>query len=87
MKVTPLAIEMLIHFVCTVAPWPRQNAPACQEMREWFVEMGLLEVVADDRWNAKATPRAHAWLDLICETPLPEQRWVDPRIEKGGEDE
>lgn len=78
--VTPLAIEMMMRFATQVDAFSieQRTAEACLETRTWFTENGLIEF---NQWDAPATEKGRAWLTMICATPLPKQKWIDPRFE------
>jgi hypothetical protein len=82
---TPLAVEMLIWFATRAAEaGPFQGIRECQpqkEIRNWFLRDGIIEP-----WDAyspepiyRTTEKGRRWLDLICDTPMPVQKWIDPR--------
>lgn len=56
-------------------------APA-GEVISSFIEMGLLH--RNPEGFLTTTERAHALIDMWRSTPLPEMRWVDPRLDDKG---
>ena len=85
---TPLAVEMLIWF-CTRAPeagpFPNIKTHEPQkEIRNHFLEEGIIEPVGaySSEPVYRATDKGQAWLTMVCGTPMPEQRWVDPRSDE-----
>jgi hypothetical protein len=82
---SPLAIEMLIWF-CTRAaeagPFPNLKTHEPQkEIRNWMLADGI--IYCPEPLGAEpiyqATEKGQAWLAMMCSTPMPEQRWADPR--------
>jgi len=74
---TPNEIEILIHCHCIASPHPRLGAEAVDEAIAMFLGAGILISVGASYY--KTTSRGAALVNLLCQTPLPEQRWVDPR--------
>lgn len=50
-----------------------------QRSAEDLESMGLVEKSSDTRPLYRVTEKGGAWLQMLLDTPLPEQRWVDPR--------
>ena len=48
------------------------NSPAGKETRNWLIYNGLVNE------KYEATDRGKAWIKFICDTPLPEQAWLNP---------
>lgn len=81
---TPNEIEMLIHFHTSSAPHPRRNAPAVKSSTAWMLQSDLIrEAPVDDGVDAfmhyVTTAKGAAMIQILCDTPLPECRFVDPR--------
>ena len=80
---SPYQITVLLHHHTSAAEFPRSNAPVYGEVISGFIEMGLLH--RNPEGFLTTTERAHALIDMWRSTPLPEMRWVDPRLDdKGG---
>lgn len=78
---TPFEIEILIHYY--VSPTPHrvelENSPIWPETRAWFLAQGLLAARTESsRYGAtyECTKRGEAWINYICQLPLPTQQWV-----------
>ena len=75
---TPLLIELMLH--CYTSPNPRlryddaqwNNAPL-RDAREWLISRDCIEPDTH-----RATDRGKAWVEHICETPLPVKQWMRP---------
>lgn len=74
---TPLQIEMLLHFHCTPGPFPRMDAPACIEAVEGFLRDELVYPV-DVSDCFVLSERGRAYVKLLCQMPLPVANWVIP---------
>lgn len=75
-KVSPLTIKIML--ACYYAADPADHvgdtweSQAGRGIRDWLERR---ELIGPDN---KATERGKAWVDYICETPLPEMAWVRP---------
>jgi len=68
-----------IRAVIDIHTLPR--AEANEIVIEQLQEDGLVEKgLRDGEW--KTTARGSAYVELLCEVPLPEQKWIDPRKAK-----
>lgn len=56
------------------------NSPAGTEVIEFLLKH---ELVAHDleRRRLRSTERGAVWIRMMCSTPLPIQKWIDPRID------
>lgn len=79
---SPLAVEMLLHYHCSPDAHPQITNPVhLQAVHDWCL-VGALEEEdddADDTGRYSITSRGRALVTMICNTPLPEARFVDPR--------
>jgi hypothetical protein len=72
----PIKISFML--ACYVSPEPSRyvlgewDSEAGIETRRWLQENGLIDE------NHRATPRGEAWVQFICDTPLPVSKWVMP---------
>lgn len=75
---TPLHIRILLHYYISPERFEPYDAPAVVSYTQKLIELGALEKYGRD---FKVTGLGHAWVKLICATPLPvrESRFVDPR--------
>jgi hypothetical protein len=80
---TPYQINIVLHYHCSSAPWPLPNAPIFKNTMNDLVAIGILEVVNADLNQYQATDRGRALIDMWCATPLPKQKWFDPRFSPG----
>lgn len=78
---TPNDIEVLLHVHCSPEPHPRQDAPAVESTIDAFLHSGLIEPRVRLAGMYTTTERGKMLVEMLCATPWPEQRWVDPRTE------
>lgn len=72
----PPMIELLLHLKrCGIVNVPGLDDGKRDAAINWLKENAML--VADPGY--RITARGDAWLDMILETPLPVQQWIDPR--------
>lgn len=84
---SPLKIGICLHYHGSSVddPWVDSNAPIVESVMRELVEAGLLidRLVpgASDRPRQRftPTPKLHAYVAMLEATPLPEQKWIDPR--------
>lgn len=76
---TPFDIHIMLHHAVSSAPFERANAPIYQERVSALVDAGLLSI---DGVTYFATSKGQAYVKMICETPMPEQKLVDPRTNR-----
>jgi hypothetical protein len=81
MRLAPIHINFML--VCYFSAEPEQalgkyhwDSMAGREARLWLHKNELI-----DSYN-RSTERGRAWVDFICETPLPEAKWVMPERTK-----
>jgi hypothetical protein len=82
---TPNDIDVLLHYYVSPEPHPRHNSPAVQSTVDTFIEDGILEEVNNEHhvtYKIRTTDRGRKFVEMICETPYPEKRWIDPREEQ-----
>lgn len=81
MKLTPMHIHWAVvhHFSAD----PRAelgsahfNSPAGCEVQKWLWEEGLVE--GSTKATTHGTPRLAAFVEHLCQQPLPVQKWVQP---------
>jgi hypothetical protein len=76
-KLAPIYINFMLN--CHFSADPREtitadhwDSKAGHEVRVWLRAEGLI----DD--ENRSTERGRAWVEFICQTPLPEAKWVMP---------
>ena len=83
---TPTDIEVLLHYHCTVEAHPRRSAPAVQAAIYLFIQAGILMPNAAGTCYT-TTLKGQALVHMLCQTPMPVQRFIDPRLVKENENE
>lgn len=78
---TPYQIEIVLHHYCSKAPFPRRDAPAYGSTVADLVHDGIL-IDSKDGTAIAATEMGNALVEMWCNTPLPVQRFIDPRFER-----
>ena len=81
-QLTPNDINVLLHYHTCPDSHPRISAPAIQSAVYKFIEDGILEEFNNEHhvnYKIRTTDRGRKFVDMLCETPYPEKRWIDPR--------
>lgn len=81
MRWTPYTINVILHHHTRYSPFPENHTKLYEDTVKEFTEIGLF-VRAQDGTIA-TTDMAAALIDLWRCTPLPRQKWVDPRFDGG----
>ena len=74
----PGAIQILLHHHAVWGPYPTPS-PFYDETIERFLKLGIL-VPSDDESKYGTTDKGKHLVEMLCSTPIPEQRFVDPRF-------
>jgi len=72
-------IEIFIHHACSPTRFARDTAPAYEDAANYLIREGLLEYDAD--LILRSTEKGDAWGAMLQSTPLPVQRFIDPRFD------
>jgi len=79
---TPYEINVALHYHSHVDDFSHQGAPIWDETAKWFLDNGLLVMrFHEDPAYPRIydpTPKLHAYVEMLCETPLPVQKWIRP---------
>lgn len=83
MNWTPYQINIIMHYHCRIGPWPQYSAPLFEPTVSDLVSMNLLGPIpqAEHIHAYETTERGKALVEMWCSTPLPEQKFFDPRFE------
>ena len=80
---SPLAMSMLMHYYYSVYPWPVM-ADSQTKIIKHFVRIGVFTNMhpeeEHDRSNPmcyKVTRKGRAWVKLLCNTPCPQEAFID----------
>lgn len=75
---SPLYLQMLLHFHCIRVPFPNIDSPAQQDCLDDMLEAGLVYSLSADQgvvlW--RLTPRGNAHVLQLLALPLPTQAWI-----------
>lgn len=81
-EMTPLELQIVIHYYVRADDFPRGDFPAVREAIDWMTRAGLLRKRGDGDEAGESTylidARGRAFVEALCQAPLPEQRWVVP---------
>lgn len=80
MALTPLHLEILIHYHASPHVFPRSSQCSDNYTRH-LVSLGLLENAGVDVFDGckapfQLTEKGRAWLERVLSTPMPKQAWV-----------
>lgn len=78
MNLTPLEIEIILHCHCSHMPF--RDSPASQEAHARFLKAGLISR-REFGHSYQLTPAGDKLVEMLCSTPFPVNKWIDPRIE------
>ncbi len=82
-RVTPNALEVLLHYHGSGVPHPRHDAPAVADARNSFLQLDVIEPVhivnsqvlpgaRDDQPGLfRTTDRGNAWVEALCQVRIP----------------
>ena len=87
MKLSPIHIEVLLHYLADPEEHPRHDSPAVMCAINWFLGEGIFELtkpshsvaMIDYNSSYRVTERGRVFVDMLCETPFPVPTWKDPR--------
>ncbi len=77
---TPYQIKLILHWHCVVDRFPQANSPIYGETMAAMIADGLLKKREDSDGLYTTTERGAKFVEMLCETPLPVERWLDPRF-------
>jgi len=73
---TPLHIELMIHYYAHCEPTYNPEAPAVKEYTLDLLKEGLIDESATSGSGYVSTDKGKAFVEKICETPIPVQTWI-----------
>jgi hypothetical protein len=80
--VTPLHIQIAIHYHCSTEQWPQLHIPVHLRYAIDLNEAGLLECTAEEICGLppkfRSTDGLAIFVNAICATPVPKLQWVMP---------
>lgn len=78
---TPVQIEVLLHYYVSPNPHPRKCTSAVDDATSWLKNNGLIEL-GHESGVYKTTSRGDALVSMLCSTPFPACAWIDPRTKE-----
>lgn len=81
---TPYEIMMLLEIYVGPQEPTAEETPLKQETLRRFRDNGLIEFVTDCRRGYRSTERAAVYIDALCSTKWPVQKWVMPHQSEPG---
>lgn len=83
---TPNDIDILLHYYTTPEEHERIEAPAVSKAIQSFLDRGILRLATLDEklvWagSYRVTEKGQKLVTMLCSTPDPVFRWIDPRDE------
>lgn len=79
-RLTPLAVEVLIHAYYRHEPFPNASRPS-QDATTRLINMGVLRQRVDGTYEC--TPKGREWVEVICTTPCPKVEAGEPPAPQG----
>ena len=83
---SPLQINILLHYYTSPTDYPELSFPAQQDALEYFLNAGFLtktepgEDISADTRSYTPTEKLHVYCQALCQVPEPTQIWtVDMR--------
>lgn len=75
---SPAHLAILMHYYTNPKAHPDAELSWVKELLADWVKKGILDKTTDAAGHT-TTDKGNAWCHFICETPMPEQIWIDPR--------
>ena len=74
---TPLQIDILMHYHCRAVDYPDLSPPAQREAIKYFLENKFLQAeMPGERTMYAPTEKLHVYCEALCNVPEPRQIWV-----------
>lgn len=74
-------LELLLYIYTTPVPHEESDHPSIIHNTNALLEIKAIEPDAETASLYRTTPLGRAWVEMICATPMPVLRYVDPRDE------
>lgn len=79
---TPYEISIALHYHSRTDDFDHNHGMIWEPTVKWFLEQGLLEPEPPEATRRfKPTQKLHAFVEMLCETPLPIQKWIRPNLD------
>ena len=76
---TPYELSIILHHYGSLDRFPRADAPLYSPTVQSLMQAGVLDYVEG---IPRTTERGFHFVEMLLQTPLPEQVWRDPRDHK-----
>ena len=76
MSMTPIKLEILLHYFACSGPYPRSSAPAVQDAITYLITHDLLERCAEQPYDV--TEKGAAYIKHLLSIPFPVKQWIIP---------
>jgi hypothetical protein len=73
---TPYELSIIIHYCVKCDDWEKMSVPIWRETITRLIELDMIEGSEKFGVIYQATDKAKAYLDKLCNTPLPVKKWV-----------
>lgn len=73
---TPFQLDIVLHHYASTARYPRENTPIYSEEIRCLMDCGLIEY---REGIPRTTRMGDHFVEMLLQTPLPREVWVDPR--------
>jgi len=87
-SVTPLHLEIVMHYATRGNDMENIAAPATSQYVRELILAGMVESIKNDAGatrSYKTTDRGMVWLDYLLTVPFPKQKWVIESADTDGE--
>lgn len=81
MTFSPLHIQVILHIYAIAEPLEKSfpMSSVLAEILDFCQHWKIIEKDSVALNGFRILPRGVKWVEMLCETPLPIQQWVDPR--------
>lgn len=83
---TPYDLKLLLHIYVTPINFEHAGTEHYEGVIQDFLMRGIIKQETEFSYHNEhgyaLTEKGKAWLEMILSTPVPVNRWIDPRDEK-----
>ena len=77
MTISPTGLKVLLHLFTVSSPYPQNRETWFDNLMTQWTEDGIVRAKGD---TYELTHKGCAWMEMILATPMPVERWCDPRV-------
>lgn len=83
---TPNDIEILLHYYTTPIQHERIHVLGVAKAIASFIERGIIVIREENEFGNpyEVTEKGEKLVEMLCNTPDPVNKWMDPRIKEQG---